>query len=717
MSRRWTVLIVLLAIALPSLLAARWIKDKVFLETESVGKVVFSHYDHMAMESVGRNCQVCHNDLFHVVAKKNPTVTMAEMATGKSCGKCHNGKQAFNVTGDCTTCHAGDLEIVYGDGGKVRFSHEIHADMFGCDDCHPDLFVAEINQTQVGMAAMEDGESCGACHDGSSAFSVAGDCGTCHISAANLTMGSPVGGVFFSHEIHSDMFGCDDCHPDIFKPRAGSNQVGMQAMEQGESCGACHDGDTAFGVKGDCVTCHTGAAELQIDVPGIGTAPFSHAIHADMFGCDECHPDLFKAQANSNRVGMKAMEKGASCGACHDGSSAFSVAGDCGTCHISAANLTMGSPVGGVFFSHEIHSDMFGCDDCHPDIFKPRAGSNQVGMQAMEQGESCGACHDGDTAFGVKGDCVTCHTGAAELQIDVPGIGTAPFSHAIHADMFGCDECHPDLFKAQANSNRVGMKAMEKGASCGACHDGGSAFSVKGDCAACHPGAVELNMATDGFGPVPFSHEVHTGMFGCGECHPDVFKAQAGSNRVGMQAMEKGASCGACHDGGGAFSVKGDCVACHPGAAEMKMATTNVGLVPFSHDVHLGMFSCGECHPDIFRAQANSNRVGMQAMEQGASCGACHDGSSAFGVKDDCTACHAGDILYQEEDAGDVVFPHAAHLGMFGCDDCHPALFQARKGANKASMADMENGLSCGACHDGSSAFGVAEDCEACHAM
>ena len=37
---------------------------------------------------------------------------------------------------------------------------------------------------------------------------------------------------------------------------------------------------------------------------------------------------------------------------------------------------------------------------------------------------------------------------------------------------------------------------------------------------------------------------------------------------------------------------------------------------------------------------------------------------------------------------------------MFGCDECHPRLFQARRGANKtATMDDMEIGLSCGACH------------------
>jgi len=641
MSRRWFLLVIILLITLPTALSARWIKDKVAIETEAVGDVVFSHYDHMAKESVGKNCPTCHNDVYHIVTKKNPAFTMAEMEAGKACGVCHNGKQAFNVTGDCTTCHAGDLVITYGDGGKATFSHEVHAGMFGCDECHPDLFAAKLNSTQVGMQAMEQGESCGACHDGDTAFSVKSDCGSCHISVANLTIKSTVGGIFFSHEIHTGMFGCDECHPDIFKAKANSNQVGMKAMEQGESCGTCHDDSTAFGVKSDCAICHTGAVELDIATQGFGPVPFSHEIHTGMFGCSECHPDIFTAKTNSNQIGMKAMEKG----------------------------------------------------------------------------DSCGACHDGDTAFGVKGDCATCHVGAVQISIKTDHFGPVPFSHELHSDMFSCSKCHPKTFQAKANANQAGMKAMEQGKSCGACHNNKDAFGVKDDCATCHTGAAELKIATDGVGLVPFSHELHTGMFGCSECHPDIFKARLNANQVGMQAMENGDSCGACHDGGTAFGVKDDCATCHSGAGEIAIKTEDVGTIAFSHELHTSMFSCLDCHPTIFKAQAGANQVGMQAMEKGQSCGACHDGDNAFGVKGDCATCHAGDIEYKEEDAGNVIFPHSAHSDMFSCDECHPDLFKASRGTNGATMEEMENGASCGACHDGSSAFGVAEDCEACHAM
>jgi len=180
MTRRWMILVVLLMLALPSVLYARWIKDKVYLQTDSVGKVEFSHYTHMEMDSIGKNCPTCHNAVFHIVTKKNPAFTMAEMEEGKSCGICHNDEQAFSVSGDCTTCHAGDIVYVNEDAGNIIFPHDAHIGMFGCDECHPDVFKAERGANPATMEEMEKGASCGACHDGSMAFGVAEDCEACH---------------------------------------------------------------------------------------------------------------------------------------------------------------------------------------------------------------------------------------------------------------------------------------------------------------------------------------------------------------------------------------------------------------------------------------------------------------------------------------------------------------------------------------------------------
>ena len=180
MMRRLMILAILLMVALPSVLYARRIIDKVYLQTDSVGKVEFSHNNHLEKESIGKNCPTCHNEVFHIVTKKNPAFTMAQMEEGQACGFCHNGKMAFSVSGDCTTCHAGDILFINEDAGNVTFPHDAHIAMFGCDECHPDVFKAERGANQLTMEAMEGGEYCGACHDGSTAFGVAEDCESCH---------------------------------------------------------------------------------------------------------------------------------------------------------------------------------------------------------------------------------------------------------------------------------------------------------------------------------------------------------------------------------------------------------------------------------------------------------------------------------------------------------------------------------------------------------
>ena len=151
------------------------------------------------------------------------------------------------------------------------------------------------------------------------------------------------------------------------------------------------------------------------------------------------------------------------------------------------------------------------------------------------------------------------------------------------------------------------------------------------------------------------------------------------------------------------------------------MSDNAVGATPFPHATHLDMdFTCDTCHPDLFKPKLNSNRMTMAAMEDGEYCGACHDGDTAFSVKENCTSCHskAVDLTWKNEDAGDTSFPHGAHLDMdFGCSDCHPDLFKPKHLANKMTMDAMSEGEYCGACHDGDSAFSVEEDCESCHNM
>lgn len=151
--------------------------------------------------------------------------------------------------------------------------------------------------------------------------------------------------------------------------------------------------------------------KVEMPTEDVGTLVFSHYVHLDAVGknCTACHNKLYNIETDKNPAyTMADMENGKACGACHNGTKAFSVKGDCLTCHAAPEKTFTVEDAGNVLFSHEIHADMFGCTDCHSDLFTAGVNPPRT-MVDMEQGESCGACHDGDTAFSVAEECEACH--------------------------------------------------------------------------------------------------------------------------------------------------------------------------------------------------------------------------------------------------------------------------------------------------------------------
>jgi c(7)-type cytochrome triheme protein len=187
-------------------------------------------------------------------------------------------------------------------------------------------------------------------------------------------------------------------------------------------------------------------------------------------------------------------------------------------------------------------------------------------MAEMGKGRTCGACHNGKAAFTVAGNCGKCHEGMTPRTITfkAQGISDASFSHTIHLGMFTCNDCHTKTFPFKAGTKHATMAEMDKGKSCGTCHNGKDAFTTAGNCDTCHKGFKPANIPfkTDG-GDVSFSHDFHTGMYKCADCHTKRFPFKAGALKATMTQMEAGTSCGGCHNGNDAFSVKGDCEKCH----------------------------------------------------------------------------------------------------------------------------------------------------------
>jgi c(7)-type cytochrome triheme protein len=229
---------------------------------------------------------------------------------------------------------------------------------------------------------------------------------------------------------------------------------------------------------------------------------------------------------------------------------------------------------------------------------------------------------------------------------------------------------------------------------------------------------VTFNIAN--FGKVVFNHTEHFKKEGiknnCKACHNAIFNLRAKVRaRFTMADMEKGKSCGACHNGKRAFGLD-DCIQCHKvGNVTIKVKET--GPVTFSHKKHLGAYPCAACHPKIYD-MASKKPVTMAQMEKGKSCGFCHNSKEAFKTEE-CAKCHpVKDVDFKLKDSGDVKFSHEFHTGMYKCGDCHVKLYLPSAKNKRMTMEEMEAAKSCGACHlDGKEAFTVKENCDRCHKM
>lgn len=67
--------------------------------------------------------------------------------------------------------------------------------------------------------------------------------------------------VVYPHKQHTEWLDCSNCHPKIFVPKKGANQISMAAILLGEKCGVCH-GKVAFPVS-NCLRCHARSKRAQ----------------------------------------------------------------------------------------------------------------------------------------------------------------------------------------------------------------------------------------------------------------------------------------------------------------------------------------------------------------------------------------------------------------------------------------------------------------------
>ena len=72
--------------------------------------------------------------------------------------------------------------------------------------------------------------------------------------------------VVFPHKQHTEWLECSNCHPAIFIPQKGANQISMPLIMLGQKCGVCH-GKVAFPVS-QCTKCHSQKKEVPPKVVG-----------------------------------------------------------------------------------------------------------------------------------------------------------------------------------------------------------------------------------------------------------------------------------------------------------------------------------------------------------------------------------------------------------------------------------------------------------------
>lgn len=151
-----------------------------FVFNKSSSPVNFNHSSH----AVIAKCTDCHSKIFPA-KKQATTVTFINHTNGTLCFSCHNGTQASAWSADCTKCHikpvypANPIKYTVQGMSPAYFSHQLHAKMFSCDDCHNSIWQMQAKSKKMTMQEMYEGKYCGRCHNAQIAFAST-DCMKCH---------------------------------------------------------------------------------------------------------------------------------------------------------------------------------------------------------------------------------------------------------------------------------------------------------------------------------------------------------------------------------------------------------------------------------------------------------------------------------------------------------------------------------------------------------
>ncbi len=225
------------------------------MEEKKLTPVIFPHWVHRLYY----DCKACHPSIFPM--KRTNSMTQSEILSGKSCGECHNGQEAFSAKDNCERCHVagkpGEAALISpkksADMAKLKSSADrlgtgLNLDILPNKGALPFDKFGNIDWLMMRKLKVH--------HPKNSIKPGSKD----ERRENEIIFESPtpyVKNSVFSHTTHTELVECSSCHPEPFKEELGSTAANKAAMAQGASCGTCHN-KVSFKFA-DCNRCHTRA--------------------------------------------------------------------------------------------------------------------------------------------------------------------------------------------------------------------------------------------------------------------------------------------------------------------------------------------------------------------------------------------------------------------------------------------------------------------------
>ncbi len=246
-----------------------------------------------------------------------------------------------------------------------------------------------------------------------------------------------------------------------------------------------------------------------------------------------------------------------------------------------------------VVFPHWFHRIRFRCKVCHEDTFKTDKGANEIDMDSISAGESCGMCHDGSVASDPL-ECETCHFYPWEqVEQDQARKEQEPEN--------------PEDILFAGRSGKVAGRGDRR-------NPVGSAFKWG---AGWQPKALALTgLPKDKYGLVDWVELTRKGtILPKGSLDPDdpLYESPVRYE----------------YDEDGDEDIEDILI---------PVKSKTLSAVVFPHTLHAWWLNCKSCHPRRFTRTAGETRMTMKEMAKGKYCGECH-GKVAFPLED-CTKCH-----------------------------------------------------------------------------